>query len=333
MTSTESSTTARTGQGLPQLEVKALTRQFTVTSRGRKSTLTALNKVSFHVNQGETLSIVGESGCGKSTLGRCVARLLEPTTGHVYFEGDDISGLRGGALRQLRSRIQFVFQDPYSSMNPRMRVRSILSEPLVNFGYSPERIRERLSELLRLVSLNEDALDKYPHQFSGGQRQRLVIARALALEPGFIVCDEPVSALDVSVQAQVINLLVDLQKSLGLTYLFISHDLSVVRHVSHRIAIMYLGHIVEVGTRDDIFLRARHPYTRALLAAVPRFSEASRNEPREAPLAGEIPSPLDPPSGCVFRTRCPIAQPVCAVETPPLRRLSPQHQAHCHFIE
>lgn len=315
-----------------QMEVAGLSKHFTVTHQGRKATLTAVNDVSFGVRRGETFSVVGESGCGKSTLGRCLARLHEPSQGRVVFDGSDISQLRGSELRQLRRRIQFIFQDPYSSMNPRMKVRSILAEPLRNFGMSAARIEERLTELLQLVSLSADALDKYPHQFSGGQRQRIVIARALALEPEFLVCDEPVSALDVSVQAQVINLLVDLQKRLGLTYVFISHDLSVVRHLSHRVAVMYLGRLVEVGTRDEIFLNPQHPYTKALMSAVPRFSEEDRARPREARLSGEIPSPLSPPSGCAFRTRCPLAQEICAATEPPTRQFTDDHAARCHLL-
>lgn len=315
-----------------KMEVSGLSKHFNVVQQGRKATLTAVNDVSFVVRRGETFSVVGESGCGKSTLGRCIARLHQPSQGRVLFDGSDISQLRSSDLRQLRRRIQFIFQDPYSSMNPRMKVRSILSEPLRNFGMSSAHISRRLGELLQLVSLSPDALDKYPHQFSGGQRQRIVIARALALEPEFLVCDEPVSALDVSVQAQVINLLVDLQKKLGLTYVFISHDLSVVRHLSHRVAVMYLGRIVEVGTRDEIFMSPQHPYTKALMAAVPRFSQEERARPREARLSGEIPSPLSPPSGCAFRTRCPLAQEVCATSEPPSRQFSDDHAARCHLL-
>ncbi|CAM3831429.1 ABC transporter ATP-binding protein [Bordetella tumulicola] len=314
-----------------QMEVVGLSKRFTVKHHGKNAVLNAVSDVSFTVRKGETFSIVGESGCGKSTLGRCLARLLEPSEGQVIFEGKDVGQLKRTALRELRRRIQFIFQDPYSSMNPRMRVRSILAEPLNNFSVPSSAITARLDDLLRLVSLKPDSLDKYPHQFSGGQRQRLVIARALALEPDFIVCDEPVSALDVSVQAQVINLLVDLQKDLQLTYLFISHDLSVVRHLSHKVAVMYLGRMVEVGTRSEIFQNPRHPYTKALLAAVPRFSEESRALPKSLRLSGEIPSPLSPPSGCAFRTRCPNAQAICARELPEARRFSPDHVVACHF--
>lgn len=318
--------------GSVQLQVQGLSKHFDVKHQKRKATLRAVDEVSFEVRKGETFSVVGESGCGKSTLGRCIARLIEPSAGKVFFEGEDIGGLRSNALRQLRKRVQFIFQDPYSSMNPRMRVRAILSEPLRNFDHSEEYIEQRLLELLQLVSLHPDALDKFPHQFSGGQRQRLVIARALALEPSFIVCDEPVSALDVSVQAQVINLLGDLQKSLGLTYLFISHDLSVVRHISHRVAVMYLGRIVELGTSQELFANPQHPYTQALMAAVPRFEEGARGTPIAERLKGEIPSPLNPPSGCAFRTRCPRAQAICAQAVPPVVRFSDDHSAACHLL-
>jgi len=318
--------------GTVQLQVEGLSKRFTVKHQGRKATLNAVNDVSFQIRKGETFSIVGESGCGKSTLGRCIARLIEPTEGRVLLEDEDIGALTGEPLRQLRKRIQFIFQDPYSSMNPRMKVRAILSEPLRNFGVPESDITARLNELLRLVSLNPDALEKFPHQFSGGQRQRLVIARALALQPGFIVCDEPVSALDVSVQAQVINLLVDLQRALGLTYLFISHDLSVVRHISHRVAVMYLGRIVETGTRDEVFNQPKHPYTQALMAAVPRFSAAEQAQERTERLSGEIPSPLNPPSGCAFRTRCPRAQAICAESLPPVKVFSTDHSAACHLL-
>lgn len=320
------------GAATVQMDIQGLSKHFTVSHKGRKSTLSAVTDVSLQIEGGETFSIVGESGCGKSTLGRCIARLIEPSAGRVLFEASDIGGLHGESLRQLRKRVQFIFQDPYSSMNPRMKVRNILAEPLRNFGVGEAAIALRLNDLLQLVSLNQESLDKFPHQFSGGQRQRIVIARALALEPKFIVCDEPVSALDVSVQAQVINLLGDLQKSLGLTYLFISHDLSVVRHISHRVAVMYLGRVVEVGTRDELFSQPRHPYTQALMAAVPRFSEESRGMPKVNRLSGEIPSPLSPPSGCSFRTRCPLAQEVCAQALPPVRQFSPDHSAACHLL-
>jgi len=312
------------------VEIKALKKYFKVRKDGGSAVLKAVDGVSLSVPKGQTLSIVGESGCGKSTLGRCLARLIEATSGDIFFDGRDITHLAPGDLRELRKRIQFIFQDPFSAMNPRMRIDAILKEPLSNFGYSCRDADQRVAELLRLVSLAPEALKKYPHEFSGGQRQRIVIARALALEPEFIVCDEPVSALDVSVQAQVINLLTDLQASLGLTYIFISHDLSVVRHISHQVAVMYLGRVVETGTREAIFDQPLHPYTQALIAAVPRFSEAV-GQKKTLRLEGEIPSPVNPPSGCAFRTRCPLAQPQCTEETPLLRPTRAGSQVACHF--
>ncbi|UHL64087.1 dipeptide ABC transporter ATP-binding protein [Paralcaligenes sp. KSB-10] len=315
----------------PYVEVRDLKKYFKVKKSQGTALLKAVDGVSLVVRKGETLSIVGESGCGKSTLGRCLARLLESSAGEIRFNQQDITGLKGHELRALRKKIQFIFQDPFSSMNPRMRVESILMEPLRNFNYARKDADRRIAELLKLVSLKPEALKKYPHEFSGGQRQRIVIARALALEPEFIVCDEPVSALDVSVQAQVINLLTDLQKSLGLTYIFISHDLSVVKHISHRVAVMYLGRVVETGTRDAIFNHPRHPYTQALIAAVPRFADVSGKADAQR-LEGEIPSPMNPPSGCAFRTRCPMAQARCAQETPLLRTIEGEQQAACHFV-
>lgn len=314
---------------VPMLEVIGLKKHFPVDSGRGAKVLRAVDGISLSVPRGQTLSLVGESGCGKSTTGKCLIRLTDPTEGRILLEGEDLAKMNSSQLRAMRRRMQFIFQDPFSSMNPRMRVRDIIGEPLRNFGHGREAIRERVAQLLARVSLRPDAADKYPHEFSGGQRQRIVIARALALDPGLIVCDEPVSALDVSVQAQVINLLMDLQRDLGLTYVFISHDLSVVRHISHRVAVMYLGKIVEIGTRDAIFDRPAHPYTRALLAAVPSARQGERN-PVEI-LKGEIPSPLSPPSGCAFRTRCPKAQPRCAEETPQPRQVANEQQVACHF--
>ena len=314
---------------VPMLEVIGLKKHFPVDSGRGAKVLRAVDGISLSVPRGQTLSLVGESGCGKSTTGKCLIRLTDPTEGRILLEGEDLAKMNSSQLRAMRRRMQFIFQDPFSSMNPRMRVRDIIGEPLRNFGHDREAIRERVSQLLARVSLRPDAADKYPHEFSGGQRQRIVIARALALDPGLIVCDEPVSALDVSVQAQVINLLMDLQRDLGLTYVFISHDLSVVRHISHRVAVMYLGKIVEIGTRDAIFDRPAHPYTRALLAAVPSARHGERN-PVEV-LKGEIPSPLSPPSGCAFRTRCPMAQPRCAEEAPQPRQVAAEQQVACHF--
>ena len=314
---------------VPMLEVIGLKKHFPVDNGRGARVLRAVDGISLSVPRGQTLSLVGESGCGKSTTGKCLIRLTDPTEGRILLEGEDLAKMNSGQLRAMRRRMQFIFQDPFSSMNPRMRVRDIIGEPLRNFGHDRAAIRERVAQLLSRVSLRPDAADRYPHEFSGGQRQRIVIARALALDPGLIVCDEPVSALDVSVQAQVINLLMDLQRDLGLTYVFISHDLSVVRHISHRVAVMYLGKIVEIGTRDAIFDRPAHPYTRALLAAVPSARQGERTPVEE--LKGEIPSPLSPPSGCAFRTRCPMAQPRCAEEAPQPRQVAAEQQVACHF--
>ncbi|WP_258128868.1 ABC transporter ATP-binding protein [Achromobacter anxifer] len=324
-----SAASAPAAEAPPLLEVIGLKKHYPVDSGGAAKVLRAVDGVSLSVPRGQTLSLVGESGCGKSTTGKCLIRLTDPTEGRILLEGRDLAAMNSRELRAMRQRMQFIFQDPFSSMNPRMRVRDIIGEPLRAFGHGRAAIRDRVAQLLARVSLRPDAADRYPHEFSGGQRQRIVIARALALDPGLIVCDEPVSALDVSVQAQVINLLMDLQRDLGLTYVFISHDLSVVRHISHRVAVMYLGKIVETGTRDAIYERSAHPYTRALLAAVPSARQGER-APVQV-LKGEIPSPLSPPSGCAFRTRCPMAQPRCAEETPQPRQIAPDQQVACHF--
>ncbi|MDB5840488.1 MAG: oligopeptide transport ATP-binding protein AppF 3 [Herminiimonas sp.] len=317
----------------PLLEVRDLRKHFAVDSSGfgqPRKVVRAVDGVSLHVNPGETLGLVGESGCGKSTTGRCLVRLLDPTSGSVRFQGKELTTLPSNELRAMRQHMQFIFQDPFSSMNPRMRVRDIIGEPLRNFGTPRDVIDKRVAELLERVSLRPDAAARYPHEFSGGQRQRIVVARALALNPKLIICDEPVSALDVSVQAQVINLLRDLQRDLGLAYVFISHDLSVVRYISHRVAVMYLGHIVETGPRESVFSTPTHPYTRALLSAVPEVGK--RNSKTIQVLKGEIPSPSAPPSGCTFRTRCPMAQPICAEQAPPVKTVGAGHQAACHFV-
>jgi oligopeptide/dipeptide ABC transporter ATP-binding protein len=308
------------------VRVRALFKHFPVA--GSADVVRAVDGVTFEIFRGETLGLVGESGCGKSTVGRCLLRLIEPTGGRVEFEGQDVLGVSGGDLRRLRREMQIIFQDPYASLNPRMRVRDIVSEPLVihGIGTKDER-RERVAELLRKVGLDPDYMNRYPHEFSGGQRQRIGIARALALNPKLIVADEPVSALDVSVQAQVVNLLEDLQQEFELTYLFISHGLAVVEHISDRVAVMYLGRIVEVAPAEELYRNPLHPYTRALLSAIP-VPDPTRKRDRIV-LKGDVPTPINPPSGCRFHTRCPDAIPDCARIDPDLRQLAPGHTVAC----
>lgn len=317
------------------LEVKNLTKHFPV-RKGVFSRVSArvhaVDDVTFSIAQGETLGLVGESGCGKSTTGKLILKLLEPTAGTVSWRGRRIDQLRAGEMRGLRRELQAVFQDPYSSLNPRMRAVDIVAEPIRNFeSASRGELRERVGSLLDRVGLRRDQMVKYPYEFSGGQRQRLGIARALAPRPRLIVCDEPVSALDVSVQAQVINLLMDLQSELGISYLFVAHDLAVVEHISHRVAVMYLGKIVELTDKRSLFAYPQHPYTEALLAAVPVPDPKVRR--KRVILSGDVPSSVDPPSGCRFRTRCPYAFERCSIEEPPMKEVRPGHWAACHLRE
>ncbi|MCI3246386.1 MULTISPECIES: ABC transporter ATP-binding protein [Streptomyces] len=331
-------------EGEPLLEVSGLTKHFPVKGgfpiRRTIGAVQAVDGIDLTVHVGESFGLVGESGCGKSTTGRLITRLLEPTAGKISYRGQDITHAGRKDLAPIRSEIQMIFQDPYSSLNPRQTVGKIISGPMEINDINPEGGREkRVRELLEIVGLNPEHYNRFPHEFSGGQRQRIGVARALALEPKLIVADEPVSALDVSIQAQVVNLLQEVQKELGIAFLFIAHDLAVVRHFSHRVAVMYLGKIIEVGDRASIYARPRHPYTHALLSAVPEvsLSEAEDAGPRERiRLAGDVPSPIAPPSGCRFRTRCWKAQDVCATEEPPLVQLSGNREGHltaCHFPE
>ena len=289
----------------------------------------AVDGVSFTIQSGETLGLVGESGCGKSTVARAVIRLLRPTAGQIVFNGRDITNLSPNELRSIRSDIQIIFQDPASSLSPRLTVDRIIAEPMQLAGWESSRIRDRSDELLQFVGLDSKYAYRYPHEFSGGQRQRIAIARALALSPKIVICDEPVSALDVSVQAQVINLFKDIQRELGISYLFIAHDLGVVRQVSHRVAVMYLGKIVEEAPRISLYETPLHPYTQALLSAVLRPEPGAAN--KRIILEGDLPTPIAPPSGCHFRTRCPLAAPICAETEPLLREIVPGHQVACHF--
>jgi oligopeptide transport system ATP-binding protein len=318
------------------LRVENLVKHFPVGGgmfSGPTAVVRAVDDVSFTIRRGETVGLVGESGCGKTTTGRCILQLERPTSGRIVFDGVDLTTLDEAELRAVRRKVQVIFQDPYSSLNPRMTIGQILAEPLKVHGIVPDKARRaaRVRELLGQVGLLPQHARRYPHQLSGGQRQRVGIARALAMEPTLIVCDEPVSALDVSIQAQIINLLEDLQKRLGLTYLFIAHDLSVVRHISDRVVVMYLGKIAEVADRRALYEEPLHPYTRALLSAVPIPDPALEARREHTVLKGEVPSPLRPPPGCVFHPRCPRAEGRCSAEVPALREIRPGHWAACHF--
>jgi len=317
------------------LEVRGLKKYFPIYSglfaQRVEGWVRAVDDVSFSIRRGETLGLVGESGCGKTTTGRCILQLDRPTAGEVLFEGQNLARMADAALRPLRRQMQIVFQDPYSSLNPRMTIGQILSEPIRVHRISPDgrRYEDRVAELLSVVGLNPLMAGRYPHELSGGQRQRVGIARALALEPKFIVCDEPISALDVSIQAQILNLLEELQERFGLTYLFIAHDLSVVRHISDRIVVMYLGKVVEIADRQELYENPLHPYTKALLSAVPIPDPLVEAKRERVVLGGEVPSPLNPPHGCIFHSRCPIAVEECSQRVPEIREVRPNHQAAC----
>jgi oligopeptide transport system ATP-binding protein len=319
------------------MEVRDLKKHFPIT-RGiviqrQVGAIKAVDGISFDVYPGETLGLVGESGCGKSTTGRTILQLYRPTAGEVHFEGIDLVNIKGEELRRMRRRMQMIFQDPYASLNPRMTVGNIIGEPLEVHGIAKgQERRERVQELLRVVGLNPYFVNRYPHEFSGGQRQRIGVARALALNPAFIVCDEPISALDVSIQAQVVNLLEDLQAEFGLTYLFIAHDLSMVRHISTRVAVMYLGKIVELTDRESLYNSPQHPYTKALLSAVPIPDPVVEEKRQRIILEGDVPSPANPPKGCNFSTRCPVAIDRCFEEDPEFREVASDHWCACHLV-
>ena len=329
---------AATGNGDILLEVKDLKMHFPVSSgmlfQRTTAYVKAVDGVSFTVKRGETLGLVGERGCGKTTTGRCILQLYKPTAGQVIFDGQDLTALKTKQMRAMRREMQVIFQDPYSSLNPRMTAGNIIGEPLTVHGLvsGKAEYREKVADLLQNVGLNPYMADRFPHEFSGGQRQRIGVARALSVSPKFIVADEPVSALDVSIQAQIINLLEDLQERYNLTYLFIAHDLSVVRHISDRVGVMYLGHMVEMADRNEIYRNPIHPYTKALLSAVPIPDPVLDAQRDRVLLSGEVPSPLNPPSGCVFHPRCPVANDTCSQFLPELREVEPDHRAACILV-
>jgi oligopeptide transport system ATP-binding protein len=320
------------------VRVENLTKHFPITQgivvQRQIGAVQAVDNVSFDIREGETLGLVGESGCGKSTTGRTILQLHRPTSGKAYYQDQDLTTLKGEDLRRMRRFMQIIFQDPYASLNPRLTVGDIIGEPLEvhRVEKSKKKRRERVQELLRLVGLNPYFINRYPHEFSGGQRQRIGVARALALQPKFIICDEPISALDVSIQAQVVNLLEKLQDEFGLTYLFIAHDLSMVRYISDRTAVMYLGKIVELGEREELYNHPLHPYTQALLSAVPVPDPIVERDRKRVILTGDVPSPANPPSGCNFHPRCPLAEQVCQEEEPEWREASPDHWVACHLV-
>lgn len=318
----------------PLVKVNHVKKYFPV-SKGlfglKKSYVKAVDDISFTIREGETFGLVGESGCGKSTMGRLIMNLIDVTEGEIFFEGKNIATMNEKEIRTSRKHFQMIFQDPYASLNPRMKIREIISEPLIVHGYNKDEILKRVKELLEVVGLNAYHAERYPHQFSGGQRQRIGIARALALNPKLIIADEPVSALDVSIQAQILNLLKDLQKQFNLTYLFISHDLSVVEHISDRVGVMYLGKIVELADKKTLYENPQHPYTKSLLSAVPIPNPKLKRE--RIILKGDIPSPTNPPSGCTFHTRCPFAMEICKQKAPELRKTDGGHFVSCHLME
>jgi oligopeptide transport system ATP-binding protein len=320
------------------LKVRNLKKYFPVTSgiifQREIGSVKAVDDISFDIFKGETLGLVGESGCGKSTVGRTILQLYRPTAGQVEFDSIDLVTQKGTDLRSIRRRLQMIFQDPYSSLNPRMTVGEIITEPLKVHGIAKgSDSMDKVRELLDMVGLNPDFVTRYPHEFSGGQRQRIAIARALAVNPDFIICDEPISALDVSIQAQIVNLLEELQSRLGLTYLFIAHDLSMVRHISHRVAVMYLGKMVELTDRDRLYDNPQHPYTKALLSAVPIPDPEVEEKRSRIIMEGDVPSPLNPPKGCNFNTRCPIAEDRCFEEDPAFKQISNGHWCACHLVQ